>query len=67
MKTMICVALMGFVLVLCTGCAATAPRVAKAVNIYCLEPQLTRQMLRENLAAMIAPNKLEVTCAGDLE
>jgi hypothetical protein len=57
-------------LVLClTGCAAfnkeVAPRVAKAVNVYCLEPQASRQLIRSQVNAMVAPNTIRVDCAGD--
>jgi hypothetical protein len=54
-----------------TGCAAlnkeVAPRVAKAVNHYCLEPLPTRQLIRGQVNAMVAPNAVKVTCAGDPE
>jgi hypothetical protein len=58
-------------LALLTGCAAfnkeVAPRVAKAVNHYCLEPLATRQLIRGQVNAMVAPNAVKVTCAGDPE
>lgn len=60
------------VLSLClfTGCAAfnkeVAPRVAQAVNIYCLEPQTTRALIRAQVAQMVQPNTITVQCAGDV-
>jgi hypothetical protein len=57
-------------IVLClTGCAAfnkeVAPRVAQAVTVYCLEPQPTRQLIRAQVAELVKPNAIAVTCAGD--
>jgi hypothetical protein len=57
-------------LVLClTGCAAfnkeVAPRVAQAVTVYCLEPQPTRQLIRAQVAELVKPNAIAVTCASD--
>jgi hypothetical protein len=58
-------------LVLLTGCATltrdVAPKVAKAVNHYCLEPLESRQFIRSQVNAMVAPNSVKVTCAGDPE
>jgi hypothetical protein len=56
--------------VLCaSGCTAlttkAGPQVAKAVNRYCGEPLAERQLLREQVNGMIAPNTVKVTCAGD--
>jgi hypothetical protein len=57
-------------LILClTGCASlnknVAPRVAQAVTVYCLEPQATRQLIRAQVAEMVKPNTIAVTCEGD--
>jgi hypothetical protein len=57
-------------IVLClTGCAAfnkeVAPRVAQAVNAYCLEPQESRALIRQQVNGLIAPNTIRVTCQGD--
>jgi hypothetical protein len=61
MKALVIVA-MAFIV---TGCAQVAPRVAKAVNHYCLEPLETRLLLRASVNQMVAPNAVRVTCAGD--
>ncbi len=56
-------------LCLLTGCAAfnkeVAPRVAKAVQVYCLETPETRALIRSQVNAMVAPATVRVTCAGD--
>lgn len=57
-------------LILClTGCAAfnkeVAPRVAQAVNTYCLEPQESRAVIRAQVNSLITPNTIAVTCKGD--
>jgi hypothetical protein len=56
-------------LVSLTGCAAfnkeVAPRVAQAVNTYCLEPQESRSLIRQQVNTLIAPNQIRVTCQGD--
>jgi hypothetical protein len=52
-----------------SGCAVlnqeVAPRVAKAVNVYCLEPQASRQLIRAQVNQMVAPNQIRVDCSGD--
>jgi hypothetical protein len=64
-------ALVCLCLSLVTGCAAltkdVAPKVAKAVNHYCLEPLASRQFIRAQVNAMVAPNAVKVTCSGDPE
>lgn len=54
---------------LLSGCAAfeteVAPKVAKAVNTYCEQPQSERMLLRERVNGLIAPNSIKVTCQGD--
>jgi hypothetical protein len=51
------------------GCAAlstkVAPKVAKAVDRYCQEPQDSRLALRAQVNALTAPNSVQVNCAGD--
>ena len=52
------------------GCAAfnkeVAPRVAQAVNTYCLEPQESRALIRAQVNGLISPNTIRVTCQGDV-
>jgi hypothetical protein len=45
--------------------AKVAPRVAQAVSVYCLEAPETRALIRAQVAAMAAPNAIQVTCAAD--
>ena len=57
-------------LALClTGCASfnkeVAPRVAQAVTVYCLEPATTRALVRAQVAELVKPNAITVTCAAD--
>lgn len=50
----------------CTSIRANVgPKVAKAVNRYCEEPQEARRTLRTEVNGLIAPNSIVVTCAGD--
>jgi hypothetical protein len=52
-----------------TGCSIlnqeVAPRVAKAVAVYCLETPEARTLIRAQVNAMTAPNTVRVTCEGD--
>lgn len=52
-----------------TGCSTlsgeVAPRVAKAVQVYCIETPESRALIRSQVNAMIAPNTIRVTCEGD--
>lgn len=41
------------------------PTVAKQINRYCREPVASRMLVRTEVNAMIAPNRIEVECAGD--
>lgn len=41
------------------------PTVAKQINRYCREPVASRMLVRTEVNAMIAPNRIEVVCAGD--
>jgi hypothetical protein len=54
-----------------SGCASlnsqVAPRVAKAVKAYCLEPQESRTLIRAQVNQITAPNSVKVTCEGDVE
>lgn len=58
-----------FIAIFLTGCAAfnkeVAPRVAQAVNTYCIEPQESRALIRQQVNALITPNQIRVTCSGD--
>lgn len=51
------------------GCATVstevAPRVAKAVQIYCVEAPESRALIRSQVNSMIAPATIRVTCPGD--
>lgn len=57
------------VVIALTGCQVIAPKVgpqvAKAVNKYCAEPYVERQVIRSSVNDQIAPNKIAVTCSGD--
>lgn len=57
------------VVTLLNGCesvrANVGPRVADAVNRYCLEPLAERQTIRTEVNGLIKPNAIRVTCAGD--
>lgn len=67
MKAILAIA--SFAVLCLTGCAAfnkeVAPRVAQAVNTYCIEPQESRALIRQQVNALIAPNQIKVTCQGD--
>lgn len=41
------------------------PTVAKQINRYCREPAATRVLVRTEVNALIAPNRIELQCAGD--
>ena len=57
------------VLVVLSGCQALSPQlaenVARVVAHYCAEPPEARQVLREAVDTMTAPNEIRVTCAAD--
>lgn len=65
MKSLLLIAL----LVPLAGCQALSPKfaenVARVVAHYCAEPPEARQVLREAVATMTAPNEIRVTCAAD--
>lgn len=46
--------------------ARAAPKLAKAINTYCEEPQDSRMALRSQVNALIAPNSVQVNCAADV-
>lgn len=58
-----------FAMLCLTGCGVlttkVAPKVAAAVTLYCAEPQAERLLLRGQVAAAVAPNAVQVTCAND--
>jgi hypothetical protein len=62
-------ALSAAILLCLTGCAVlnaeVAPRVAKTVNVYCLEPQASRLLIRQQVNALIEPNSIAITCGDD--
>lgn len=64
MKYMVLVGLLALV-----GCAALqtklAPRVAKAVESYCKEPQEARLALRAQINELTKPNSVQVNCISD--
>lgn len=65
MKAVIIIACM----VAVSGCSLIqseiGPTVAKQINRYCREPVASRMLVRTEVNSMIAPNRIEVQCAGD--
>lgn len=52
-----------------SGCSIIAPKiapqVAKGVTRYCAESYQVRSVVRTEVNAMIAPNRITVVCEGD--
>lgn len=49
----------------CSYVAAFQDRIGSAVERYCDKPAAEREAYRELVNARTAPNRIEVTCAGD--
>jgi hypothetical protein len=49
-----------------TGCSILSKNIAPAVAAYCAKPINERILIRELTAVEIAPNRVEVHCAGDV-
>ena len=42
-----------------------APKASAVITAYCKEPQAERLLVRQEVAAQISPNTLEIHCQGD--
>jgi hypothetical protein len=69
MKTILLLGL----LALCASCTSSlvtgkiAPKAAQVITAYCLEPQSTRLLVREQVNSLITPNAVRIDCAGDVQ
>ena len=56
--------IIGFAMAALQGCSFT-DYASTAVQLYCGKPKAERELLRTVVANKIAPNRIEIECAGD--